>query len=97
MPQGPIGGKRRNALLWQGVAGFQRMHGLCFASIGTQRRITNQMNEKSSKSRPHETKRGKAREAARRAKQSALLRENLLKRKAQMRERTLSGKSDPGC
>jgi hypothetical protein len=41
----------------------------------------------SSKPSPVTSKRGEIREAARRLRQAALLRENLLKRKAQMRER----------
>jgi hypothetical protein len=55
------------------------------------------MSDTPPKSAPTATGRGKAREAARRVKQSALLRENLLKRKAQMRDRTATENVDKNC
>jgi len=53
------------------------------------------MSKTPAKSAPSTTGRGKKREAARRAKQGALLRENLLKRKGQKRERNAKDQADP--
>tara|TARA_A100001037_G_scaffold283645_1_gene289284 strand:- start:1479 stop:1646 length:168 start_codon:yes stop_codon:yes gene_type:complete len=55
------------------------------------------MSETSSKPAPSATGRGKRREAVRKAKQGALLRENLLKRKAQMRDRAATGSINKSC
>ncbi|MDA0655551.1 MAG: hypothetical protein O2912_03965 [Proteobacteria bacterium] len=55
----------------------------------------NDQPPKSSKPSPVTSKRGEMREAARRLRQAALLRENLLKRKAQMRERANAEKDEP--